>query len=240
MNQSAGPCSRFPAATGNRPPVQTPPRGHNGAVALKNRRKEIIEIAVSAVRVIKECSKNQGKIQLGIHAGSFTATEPDFCVGNLQCGVVEEWENRRCRSSLNPGIHCLPFAAARLCQSGESISVPICTMGAGHSFRCTHNDRGSCREAELGFGWRAAGGKGPCLAMEHTGNVDLVTFTGAQPVFPPRSRPAAGPFRPAKGRTDVRGIHRYAISPRHPYGGELVFAAFSGSHQDAIAKRLFR
>ena len=101
-----------------------------------------------------------------------------------------------------------------------------------------HNDRGSAiAEAELGMlagGQRVEGtlfGNG-----ERTGNVDLITLAlnlyshGVDPGLDLSNLPQV-----AQMYEESTGM---SVSPRHPYGGQLVFAAFSGSHQDAIAKGL--
>lgn len=76
--------------TGNSSTCTTPPRGHNGSRSLKNEGRNL-EIAVSAVRVIKECAaKIKGKIQLEYTPESFTATEPDFAL-EICNAVMEEW-----------------------------------------------------------------------------------------------------------------------------------------------------
>lgn len=99
-----------------------------------------------------------------------------------------------------------------------------------------HNDRGTgVADAELGI---LAGGdriEGTLFGNgERTGNVDIITlamnmFThGVDPELDFSDMPAV-----------VREYEKYTnmkVSPRQPYGGSLVFAAFSGSHQDAIAK----
>ena len=100
------------------------------------------------------------------------------------------------------------------------------------------NDRGSAiAEAELGMlagGQRVEGtlfGNG-----ERTGNVDLITLVlnlyshGVDPGLDLSNLPQV-----AQMYEESTGM---SVSPRHPYGGQLVFAAFSGSHQDAIAKGL--
>ena len=99
-----------------------------------------------------------------------------------------------------------------------------------------HNDRGTgVADAELGI---LAGGdriEGTLFGNgERTGNVDIITlamnmFThGVDPCLDFSNMPEV-----------VEMYEKYTgmtVSPRQPYGGELVFAAFSGSHQDAISK----
>jgi len=99
-----------------------------------------------------------------------------------------------------------------------------------------HNDRGTAvAAAEMGLLAGADRVEGTILGNgERTGNVDLVTLAlnlythGVDPGLDLSDMPhIVRTYEEATGLT---------VSPRHPYAGELVFAAFSGSHQDAIAK----
>lgn len=199
-------------------------------------KEEIIEIAVSAVRVIKECAaKIKGKIQLEYTPESFTATEPDFAL-EICNAVVEEWGE-----SPLPVILNLASTVSLSLPHVYANQVEYISTHLHHRERVIlslhpHNDRGSAvAEAELGLlagGQRVEGtlfGNG-----ERTGNVDLVTLAlnlyshGVDPQLDLSDLPKV-----AQMYEESTGMQ---ISPRHPYGGELVFAAFSGSHQDAIAK----
>lgn len=99
-----------------------------------------------------------------------------------------------------------------------------------------HNDRGTgvaCAELAVLAGAQRVEG---CLFGngERTGNVDLVTLAlnlyaqGVDPMVDFSDIDAV--------RDVVEDCNRLPVHPRHPYGGELVHTAFSGTHQDAIAK----
>ncbi len=199
-------------------------------------KEEIIEIAVSAVRVIKECAaKIKGRSSWNTRR---KALLPPSRI--LRWKSAMRWwrngENRRCRSSsiwhpLSP--FSLPHVYAN---QVEYISTHLHHRERVILSLHPHNDRGSAvAEAELGLlagGQRVEGtlfGNG-----ERTGNVDLVTLAlnlyshGVDPQLDLSDLPKV-----AQMYEESTGMQ---ISPRHPYGGELVFAAFSGSHQDAIAK----
>jgi 2-isopropylmalate synthase len=103
-----------------------------------------------------------------------------------------------------------------------------------------HNDRGTgVAAAELGYLAGADRIEG-CLFGngERTGNVDLVTLglnmfvQGVDPMIDFSDIDAI--------RDTVEHCNRLPVHPRHPYGGELVYTAFSGTHQDAISKGLAR
>ena len=102
----------------------------------------------------------------------------------------------------------------------------------------THNDRGcGVAATELGLLAGADRVEGTLLGNgERTGNVDLVTLglnLMAQGVNPGID------FSNLKEIVDVcTYCNRLPVSPRHPYVGELVYTAFSGSHQDAIHKAM--
>jgi len=105
-----------------------------------------------------------------------------------------------------------------------------------------HNDRGTAVAAtELGIMAGADRVEG-CLFGhgERTGNVDLVTLgmnLFSQGIDPQIDFTAGG-----QGIDEIRRVVEYAtgmpVAPRHPYAGDLVYTAFSGSHQDAIKKGL--
>jgi 2-isopropylmalate synthase len=99
-----------------------------------------------------------------------------------------------------------------------------------------HNDRGTgVAAAELGFMAGADRIEG-CLFGngERTGNVDLVTL--GLNMFTQGVDPEIDFSNINEIRQTVEYCNQLPVHPRHPYGGDLVFTAFSGSHQDAINK----
>ena len=100
----------------------------------------------------------------------------------------------------------------------------------------THNDRGTgVAAAELGMMAGADRVEG-CLFGngERTGNCDLVTV--ALNMYTQGVDPALDFSNIDDVISTVEYCNQLPVHPRHPYGGELVFTAFSGSHQDAIKK----
>ena len=99
-----------------------------------------------------------------------------------------------------------------------------------------HNDRGSgISDAELGILAGADRIEGTLFGNgERTGNVDIITL--AMNMF----SQGVDPKLDFANMSDICEVYervtRMKVSPRQPYAGELVFTAFSGSHQDAIAK----
>ncbi|MEJ2743081.1 MAG: 2-isopropylmalate synthase [Gammaproteobacteria bacterium] len=99
-----------------------------------------------------------------------------------------------------------------------------------------HNDRGTAiAAAELALMAGADRVEG-CLFGngERTGNVDLVTL--ALNLYTQGIHPGLDFSHIDRVRQLVEACNRLPVHPRHPYAGELVFTAFSGSHQDAIKK----
>ncbi len=104
----------------------------------------------------------------------------------------------------------------------------------------THNDRG-CAVAATEFGLMAGADRveGTLFGNgERTGNVDIITL--AMNMF-------MNGVDPKLDISDIDGLRRVAeycnrlpVHPRHPYVGDLVYTAFSGSHQDAIKKGIER
>jgi 2-isopropylmalate synthase len=198
---------------------------------------KIREMAVAGTRMIKDRAiKTETEIFFEYSPESFTGTEREIAL-DVCAAVIEEWRptpNQKMIINLpatvemsTPNIYAdLIEWFSRNLPRRESVVLSL------H----THNDRGTGIAAtELGLlagGERVEGtlfGNG-----ERTGNVDIVTlalnlFTqGIDPKLDLRNLP---------GIVEVyEACTGMSIPPRHPYAGELVFTAFSGSHQDAIRK----
>ncbi len=102
----------------------------------------------------------------------------------------------------------------------------------------THNDRGcAVAAAELGVMAGADRIEGTLLGNgERTGNMDLVTM--AMNLYSQGVDPELDLSDMHRIISTVESCTEIQVHPRHPYAGELVFTAFSGSHQDAIRKCL--
>jgi len=199
--------------------------------------EKIREMAVAGTRMIKErAAKTNTKVLFEYSPESFTGTEREIAL-DVCAAVIEEWQP----TTDNKIIINLP---ATVEMSTPNVYADLIEWFSRNLPRRdavvlslhTHNDRGTGVAAtELGLlagGERVEGtlfGNG-----ERTGNVDIITvalnmFTqGIDPQLDLRNLPAIAEVYEA-----CTGM---AIHPRHPYAGELVFTAFSGSHQDAIRK----
>ena len=203
-------------------------------------RAGIIEIARCGAARIREWASavEDTKIVFQYSPESFTGTELDFAIEICEA-VAEVWDP----SEAEPMIVNLPATVemstpniyadqieyfARFVRGREKMVLSV------HP----HNDRGTgVAAAELAMMAGADRVEGTLFGNgERTGNVDLVTL--ALNLF-------TQGVDPGLDFADINEIARTAeactglpIHPRHPYVGDLVFTAFSGSHQDAIRKGL--
>ncbi|HJV28601.1 MAG TPA: 2-isopropylmalate synthase [Aromatoleum sp.] len=199
---------------------------------------QIIDLAVSTVKLIKELAAQQPEteIRLQYSPETFTATELDFAL-EVCNAVTEAWgatpDNKVILNLpatvevATPNIH-----ADQIEWMHRNLSRRDSVLISVHP----HNDRGTAvAAAELGLMAGADRVEG-CLFGngERTGNVDIVTL--ALNLY-------TQGVNPGLDFSDINAVARTVehctqlpISPRHPYVGDLVFTAFSGSHQDAIKK----
>ena len=203
-------------------------------------RTGIVAIAVDGAKLIAECAKQYPETDWTFQYSpeSFTGTELDFAVDICDAvnGVWRPTPERKVIVNLpstvemaTPNVYAdqIEWMSRHLAYR-DSIVLSI------HP----HNDRGcAVAAAELAVMAGAERVEG-CLFGngERTGNVCLVTlglnlFT--QGVDPGIDFSDIGDIIRTVEHCDQLPVH-----PRHPYGGELVFTAFSGSHQDAIKKGL--
>jgi len=202
-------------------------------------RDAIADIAVQGVLHIKRlAAKTAAVITLQYSPESFTGTELDFALETCEA-VMDAWG----ATPESPVILNLP---ATVEMSTPNVYADQIEWFARHIKRREaailsvhpHNDRGTAvAAAELAQMAGADRVEGTLFGNgERTGNVDLVTL--ACNLFSQGVDPGLD-FSDIKRVVAVaERCTKIAIHPRHPYAGELVFTAFSGSHQDAIRKGL--
>lgn len=171
---------------------------------------------------------------------SFTGTEIDYAI-EVCDAVMDVWQptaEKRCIINLpstveesTPNIFADQieyFCTHMKNRAGAIISVH------------THNDRGcAVAAAELAVLAGADRVEGTLLGNgERTGNMDLVTM--AMNLYSQGVDPKMDLSNPDEIITTFTECTHLPVSPRHPWIGELVYTAFSGSHQDAIQKCLHR
>ncbi|WP_114969544.1 2-isopropylmalate synthase [Rhodoferax ferrireducens] len=199
---------------------------------------EVIEMAVASVKLIKQLASEQPQTEwvLQYSPETFTATELDFAL-EVCNAVTAAWG----ATPDNKVILNLPTTVEIATPNiyADQIEWMHRNLARRDSVIISlhpHNDRGTAvAAAELGLMAGADRVEG-CLFGngERTGNVDLVTLA--------LNMQTQG-VAPGLDFSDINAIARTAeyctrlpIHPRHPYVGDLVFTAFSGSHQDAIKK----
>jgi len=169
---------------------------------------------------------------------SFTATEPEYAVEVCEA-VLDVWRPTRER----PAIINLPATVEvaspnRFADQVEYFATHISNRDAVVISVHTHNDRGcAVGAAELALLAGADRVEGTLLGNgERTGNMDIVTL--AMNLYSQGVDPRLDLSRPDEIIQVVSECTGIPLHPRHPWVGELVYTAFSGSHQDAIRKSL--
>jgi 2-isopropylmalate synthase len=209
-------------------------------VVFGMQKAEILEMAVQSVRLIKQLAAQQPDTAFTLEYSPevFSSTEPEFAL-EICNAVTAEWD----ATPANKVILNLPATVEGATPNvyADQIEWMHRNLARRDSIILSlhpHNDRGTAvAAAELGLMAGADRVEG-CLFGngERTGNVDIVTLAlnlYTQGIAPGLDFSDIN----AVART-VEYCNQLPIHPRHPYVGDLVFTAFSGSHQDAIKKGL--
>ncbi len=198
----------------------------------------IIDIALQGARLCRKFEENMGDTAITYEYSpeSFTGTELEFAarISNEVSAVFEASADRRMILNLPATVEmATPNVYA---DSIEWMSRNLADRDSIILSLHPHNDRGTgVAAAELGYLAGADRIEG-CLFGngERTGNVDLVTL--GMNLF----SQGIDPEIDFSDMDDIRRTAEYcnqlSVPERSPYGGDLVFTAFSGSHQDAIKK----
>jgi 2-isopropylmalate synthase len=207
-------------------------------VVFNMERDEIVQIAVKGVQLIKELVAQHPQTQWGLEYSpeSFSTTELDFSK-QITDAVSAVWQP----TPDNKMIVNLPSTveAATPNVYADQIEWMCRNLNNRESLVISvhpHNDRGTAvAAAELAVMAGADRVEG-CLFGngERTGNVDLVTL--AMNLYTQGVNPGLDFSDIDAVRQLVEDCNQLPVHPRHPYAGDLVFTAFSGSHQDAIKK----
>ena len=204
---------------------------------FRRSKEQIIEIAEFGAKLCNEYkAKAKGKITFEYSPESFTGTEPEFAA-EICNKVIDIWQpTPEDKVIINLPVtvsHSMPHVYANqveyMCKNLKNRESLLISLHP-------HNDRG-CAVADSELGLLAGGDRveGTLFGNgERTGNVDIITLAlnlysqGVEPGLDFSNLPEITELYER-----VTGMHVYE---RQPYSGKLVFAAFSGSHQDAIAK----
>ena len=204
---------------------------------FKKSKEEIKQIAIDGAKMLLDLTKQDGgNYQFEYSPESFTGTEVDYAleVCNAVINVWQPTADNKVIINLPATVEMsLPHVyASQIEYMSKNLAMRENVILSLHP----HNDRGcGVADAELGVLAGADRIEGTLFGNgERTGNVDIITLAmnmythGVDPHLDFSNLPEITELY-----EDVTGMHVYE---RSPYTGKLVFAAFSGSHQDAIAK----
>ena len=204
---------------------------------FRKSKEEIIEIAKFGARLCLEYrEKTPGNFMFEYSPESFTGTEPEFAA-EICNEVLDIWQpTAEDKVIINLPVtvsHSMPHVYANqveyMCNNLKGRENVIISLHP-------HNDRG-CAVADSEMGLLAGGDRieGTLFGNgERTGNVDIITL--ALNMYSQGIDPQLDFTNIPKICEVYEKVTRMHVYERQPYSGALVFAAFSGSHQDAIAK----
>ncbi len=210
-------------------------------VVFKQDMAGIIEIAVNGAKLIKTLgdeaiAKNGSNIRYEYSPESFMGTEPDYAVSICREVMEAIGADKEHKIILNlPSTvesstpNCFADQVEYFCSNLPNRDAAIISLHP-------HNDRGTAvATAELGLLAGAERIEGTLFGNgERTGNVDIITL--ALNMFTQAIDPGLDLSDINRVREIYERTTKMIVPIRHPYVGELVFTAFSGSHQDAINK----
>jgi 2-isopropylmalate synthase len=201
-------------------------------------RAGITEIAVNAARLCKKFEETlpDTDIRYEYSPESFTGTEPEYVL-EICAAVIDVIDPTPDR----PIIINLPATVEMYTPNVYADVIEWCSRNMVRRDSVIlslhpHNDRGTAvAAAELAVLAGADRVEGTLFGNgERTGNVDIVTL--AMNLFSQGVDPTLDFSDIEKVRRVAEYATRLPVHPRHPYAGDLVYTAFSGSHQDAIKK----
>ena len=204
---------------------------------FRKSKDEIKQMAVDGAKLLKELTEEAGaNYRFEYSPESFTGTEPEYAL-EVCNAVLDVWQP----TPDHKAIINLPATVEM--SMPHVFGMQVAYMNKNLKYRDgivlslhPHNDRG-CGVADTEMGLLAGADRveGTLFGNgERTGNVDLITVAmnmfalGVDPQLDFSNMPELVEM--------YERVTRMHVSPRQPYAGDLVFAAFSGSHQDAIAK----
>ena len=204
---------------------------------FRKSKDEIKQMAVDGAKLLKELTEEAGAdYRFEYSPESFTGTEPEYAL-EVCNAVLDVWQP----TPDHKAIINLPATVEM--SMPHVFGMQVAYMNKNLKYRDgvvlslhPHNDRG-CGVADTEMGLLAGADRveGTLFGNgERTGNVDIVTVgmnmfaLGIDPRLDFSNMPEL-----VETYERLTGME---VSPRQPYAGKLVFAAFSGSHQDAIAK----
>lgn len=200
-------------------------------------KKQIKQLAIDGAKLLKQLAdETEGDFSFEYSPESFHGTEVDYAV-EVCNAVLDVWKPTK----KNKAIINIPATVETAMPHVFATQIEYVSKNLKYRDNVVlslhpHNDRGTgVSDAELGLLAGADRIEGTLFGNgERTGNVDIVTLAmnmfshGVDPCLEFSNMPAI--------RETYERLTRMHVYERQPYAGDLVFTAFSGSHQDAIAK----
>lgn len=203
----------------------------------KKTKNQIKQIAIDGAILVKELAgKTKGNFYFQYSPESFPGTEVDYAL-DICNSVLDVWQptpNRKVIINIPTTVeYAMPHIfAGQVEYMHKNLSYRDCVTLSVHP----HNDRGcGVSDAEYGILAGAERVEGTLFGIgERTGNVDLITL--AMNMYSQGYNPKLNFNNLEEIRKQYERLTRITVDERQPYSGEMVFTAFSGSHQDAISK----
>jgi len=209
-------------------------------VVFKMSREEVVKLATEATAIVKkhtdQLEADGTRVTLEYSPESYTATEMDFAV-EICAAVMDVWQP----AEDNKIILNLPSTVEMATPNVYADQIEYFIRHLPNREKAvislhTHNDRGTgIAASEMGLMAGAERIEGTLFGNgERTGNLDVITM--AMNMFSQGIDPKLYLSEMPKIVAVAEECTKIPIHVRQPYAGELVFTAFSGSHQDAIKK----
>lgn len=207
---------------------------------FKKSKEDIKKIAINGATMLKELTEQAGqKYRFEYSPESFTGTEPEYAL-EVCNAVLDVWQPQADRKAI------INLPATVEMSMPHVFASQVAYMSKNLKYRDNvvlslhpHNDRGcGVADSELGLLAGADRVEGTLFGNgERTGNADIVTI--AMNMFAVGIDPKLDFSNMTELIEMYERVTRMHVYDRQPYSGKLVFAAFSGSHQDAIAKGMY-
>ncbi len=204
---------------------------------FKKSKEEIKQIAIDGAKLLKQLAdETEGNFAFEYSPESFSGTEMDYAL-EVCNAVLDVWQP----TADNKAIINLPMTVENMMPHVAACQIEYFHKNMKHRENTIislhpHNDRGcGVANAELCLLAGADRVEGTLFGNgERTGNVDIITL--AMNMFSHGVDPELDFSNMPEISSVYERLTRMTVSPRQPYAGDLVFTAFSGSHQDAISK----
>ena len=204
---------------------------------FRKSKEEVKQLAVDGAKLLNDlAAETEGNFSFEYSPESFTGTEVEYAV-EVCNAVLDVWQPK----PENKAIINIPATVEMSLPHVFATQIEYIHKNLKHRDAVTlslhpHNDRGSgVADAELGILAGADRIEGTLFGNgERTGNVDIVTL--AMNMFSHGVDPLLDFSNMTQIAETYERLTRMRVHERQPYAGQLVFTAFSGSHQDAISK----